>query len=238
MENEALKLLNTLPTGTFIAIAAFLIGILVTIGMSIYKVSKRFEKKIRDDMQDDLDHTQLVETVNALTSKIESIGGEIKDLRKALRESSQNNEQWREDMSKKVDESDKVITETKNLLKDQLSPRIQELENNMYKVSDSNMGAIKSFIISEYHKWMERGYIDVYSLSLIEDRYKDYSKNGGNTFILDLMNQLRSLDIKPMIIDKKTGKDPIQYFTKPENRAHLPDNCTFYDDEDTTKPAN
>ena len=42
-------------------------------------------------------------------------------------------------------------------------------------LANSNMADIRSFIVNEYHKWMKAGYIDVYSMSVIQDKFEYYS---------------------------------------------------------------
>lgn len=59
---------------------------------------------------------------------------------------------------------------------------------------DSDKDSIKSFITERHHYFCyEQKWIDDYSLDCIEKRYKHYEDEGGNSFIHDLMEELRKL---------------------------------------------
>lgn len=62
---------------------------------------------------------------------------------------------------------------------------------------DSDKDSIKSFITERYHHFYEEGWIDDYSMDCIERRYKHYTDEGGNSFIHDLMEELRALPKRP-----------------------------------------
>ena len=54
-------------------------------------------------------------------------------------------------------------------------------------------------------------YADDGDTEIIEDRYGVYRSFNGNTFVKDLMVQMRQLPSKPKIVNEK-GEDPIKYF--------------------------
>lgn len=62
----------------------------------------------------------------------------------------------------------------------------------------SDKDSIKSFITDRHHFFIyEKGWIDDYSLDCIEKRYSHYKDEGGNSFIEELMNELRALPKQP-----------------------------------------
>lgn len=63
---------------------------------------------------------------------------------------------------------------------------------------DSDKDSIKSFITERHHHFCyDKKWIDDYSLDCIEKRYKYYTDEGGNSFIHDLMKELRALPKQP-----------------------------------------
>lgn len=61
-------------------------------------------------------------------------------------------------------------------------------------LTQSDKDAIKSFITGQHHYFCYKlGYIDDYSLDSIEKRYNHYKEQGGNSFVEDLMFELRQL---------------------------------------------
>ena len=81
---------------------------------------------------------------------------------------------------------------------DTIVERIDYLIDNIELLSESNKDAIKSYITKEHHYFCyEQRWIDDYSLDCLEKRFAHYKKFGGNSFIEDLMKELRSLPKVP-----------------------------------------
>lgn len=92
------------------------------------------------------------------------------------------------------------ITERK-LLSSQLKQTLEVIENLNQKIDlliDSDKDSIKAYITKEHHYFTNPkiGWIDDYSLDCIERRYGHYQEEGGNSFIGDLMHDLRRLPKK------------------------------------------
>lgn len=81
------------------------------------------------------------------------------------------------------------------------SEQIQDLKKSLTDVSrsihllvESDKDAIKAFITRQHHYFVyQKKWIDDYSLDCIEKRYIHYNEQGGNSFITDLMKELRAL---------------------------------------------
>ena len=83
-----------------------------------------------------------------------------------------------------------------------LESRVENTENQLKGLTESDMHDIKSWIVAQYHKFYnEQGWIDAFSAETIEKRYEDYKREGGNSYIDNLIAQLRSLSMDPT--DKK-----------------------------------
>jgi len=76
----------------------------------------------------------------------------------------------------------------------EMSKQLQQLTNSIQILIDSDKDDIKSWITEKHHYFVyDKKYIDDYSLDCIEKRYKHYEDEGGNSFILDLMKEIRAL---------------------------------------------
>jgi hypothetical protein len=100
-----------------------------------------------------------------------------------------------------------------------IQEQINQCDNNFKKVSDnqakfeekltalidkinllldSDRDDIKSFITKEHHYFCySKKWIDDYSLNCIEKRYSHYVEEGGNSFVENLMNEIRELPKQP-----------------------------------------
>jgi len=71
---------------------------------------------------------------------------------------------------------------------------IQEILKSIQLLMQSDKDDIKAWITEKHHYFCyEKKYIDDYSLDCIEKRYTHYKDEGGNSFIDDLMMDLRRL---------------------------------------------
>ena len=105
----------------------------------------------------------------------------IERLRKVLKKENQK-EKDREIIKKLVQQQDE-FEKTLNNITDKINLLIQ-----------SDKDDIKSYITKEHHFFCyEKKWIDDYSLDCIEKRYNHYQQEGGNSFIKELMNELRNL---------------------------------------------
>ena len=92
----------------------------------------------------------------------------------------------KEDIQILIDNQEKIFEEIK-LFKQQLE-----------MIIESDKDDIKSWITEKHHFYCyERKWIDDYSMDCIEKRYRHYKDEGGNSFIEELMNELRSLPKTP-----------------------------------------
>lgn len=82
-------------------------------------------------------------------------------------------------------------------LKDEWNKKEKEQQNTLKLLIKSDKDAIKSFIVKEHHHFIEEEWIDDFSLDVIERRYTHYKEEGGNSYIHDLMQEIRELPNKP-----------------------------------------
>ena len=70
---------------------------------------------------------------------------------------------------------------------------IQDIKRCMEILIISDKNDIKAWITEKYHEIMKRGWVDDYELDCLERRYLDYKQEGGNSYIEDLMEDIRRL---------------------------------------------
>lgn len=79
-----------------------------------------------------------------------------------------------------------------------LKEGLNEIKNLVNLLIESDKDAIKAFITREHHYFVyQKGWVDDYSLNCIEQRYSHYKDQGGNSFIGNLMTELRQLPKQP-----------------------------------------
>ena len=103
---------------------------------------------------------------------------------------------------KTEEDSEKSVTERI----DNLESSIKDIADSVSKVTDkvdllleSDKDAIKAYITREHHYFCyQKEWIDDYSLDCLERRYDHYIEEHGNSFIEQLMNEVRALPKKPL----------------------------------------
>lgn len=76
--------------------------------------------------------------------------------------------------------------------------RLAAAEQQLKDLTISDMHDIKSWIVEQYHKfYVQQGWIDAFSAETIDRRYSDYKKEGGNSYIKTLIDQLHTLSMDP-----------------------------------------
>ena len=134
---------------------------------------KDFFKKKVDDKYD-----------NEITEKkqIENIANDIKSLTEEVRKQEQEYEKLQKNIKD---------------LSIYWGDKEEEHQRILKMLIKSDMDAIKSFIVKEHHHFIEEKWIDDFSLDTIEKRYTHYKEEGGNSYITDLMKDLRDLPNTP-----------------------------------------
>ena len=96
--------------------------------------------------------------------------------------------------SKKTNEQIKNQEETINNLKKD----VEKIQKSIDTLIESDKENIKAWITEKHHYYCyEKKYIDDYTLDCLEKRFTRYEAEGGNSFIHNLMDDLRDLPRKP-----------------------------------------
>lgn len=70
---------------------------------------------------------------------------------------------------------------------------LKEHQDTLDLLIQSDKDDIRADIVEKHHYFMAQGYIDDFSIDAIERRYGHYKQEGGNSYITDLMHDLRKL---------------------------------------------
>ena len=96
--------------------------------------------------------------------------------------------------SKKTNEQIKNQEETINNLKKD----VEKIQKSIDTLIESDKENIKAWITEKHHYYCyEKKYIDDYTLDCLERRFTRYEEEGGNSFVHNLMDDLRDLPRKP-----------------------------------------
>ena len=102
-----------------------------------------------------------------------------------------------------VEELHQKMMDTLELHNEQIN-KMAKLINILIK---SDRDDIKAWITEKHHYFCyDLGYIDDYNLQCVEARYKHYKEEDGNTFIDELMKDIRALPIVSAIHKKEEDK--------------------------------
>jgi hypothetical protein len=110
------------------------------------------------------------------------------DMRNTVATKKQNEQMCKvkEDIQLLIQNQEKIFEE------------IELFKQKLEMIIESDKDDIKSWITEKHHFYCyERKWIDDYSMDCIERRYGHYKEEGGNSFIEELMNELRSLPKTP-----------------------------------------
>ena len=88
---------------------------------------------------------------------------------------------------------EKELSESLILCKDENNARFKEIDEKLNLLTQSDRDSIKSWIVEKHHFFMEEGWVDDFNMDAIEKRFTHYEKEGGNSYVLDLMKDLRKL---------------------------------------------
>lgn len=105
----------------------------------------------------------------------------------------QQDVEHQEDFTKYVQENEKQIKELYEL-HSKTEANLNKIIDSIQLLINSDKDDIKAWITEKHHYYCyEKRHIDDYSLDCIEKRYAHYKNEGGNSFVEDLMRDIRRL---------------------------------------------
>ena len=83
-------------------------------------------------------------------------------------------------------------------LNDTINNKFESIEKQINILTESDMHDIKQSIVKDYHYFVEKQkWIDDFSLNTLLLRFEDYQKEGGNSYISTLVEELKTLPKHP-----------------------------------------
>lgn len=84
-----------------------------------------------------------------------------------------------------------------DLLTETVNHKVDKLEAQLTRLTESDMHDIKGWIVEKHHELMKKQWVDDFTIDTLEKRYADYVAEGGNSYVEGLMEDLRSLPHSP-----------------------------------------
>lgn len=163
-----IELLSTLTlTQVFTYAILILIGIKELLTLKDF-FKKRVDKKYEDENSDRKQTEEIFEELKSLKEEIQAQKKEYDVLKSNIYD-----------------------------FKEQYKTKEEERQAILKLLIKSDRDAIKSFIVKEYHHFIEQQWIDDFSLDTIEKRFTHYKEEGGNSYICNLIKDLRDLPNEP-----------------------------------------
>lgn len=194
MPQEFIDYLNqNFGAGTFIVIIATLIGFYFHLKSKV----DAYKKRIQDDCEEENDaDNEREEKEQNLENQLRSISEQVNNISQALVEIKDSNDQLRQETVSQ----DHAITELKDSVT-ALSSNVNKLERGMGEMNakvvlliDNDKEDTKAFLLAQHEKWTQLHYIDIKVMDICEKKFDSYLEENGNTFVKDIMEDLRALE--------------------------------------------
>lgn len=118
---------------------------------------------------------------------------ERKNRRREITDAYQEEINLKNEFKKIHERFDEIVSRLDNL-----EIRMEIAEERLNDLTVSDMHDIKAWIVEQYHRFYgQQGWIDAFSAETIDRRYMDYVKEGGNSYVENLINQLHTLPMDP-----------------------------------------
>lgn len=131
----------------------------------------------------------LIASIKTTLNSIEYLWERISKIFKK----QQKDIEQQEDFTKHVQESEKQIKELYDL-HTKTEENLNRIIDSIQLLINSDKDDIKAWVTEKHHYYCyEKKHIDDYSLDCIEKRYTHYRNEGGNSFVEDLMKDIRRL---------------------------------------------
>jgi len=83
-----------------------------------------------------------------------------------------------------------------NDFKEDCSKRFEQQESQLKLLTESDRDDIKGWLVEKHDLCIEKGFIDNFTLEVVEKRFDHYKEEGGNSFAETLVSDMRMLPRK------------------------------------------
>jgi methyl-accepting chemotaxis protein len=202
MEGTFIEFLNSILPGLGVGLS-----VIVVLGGFILKGYKTLKKQIAEHDAEILKKAEEGRVDSEFKDEMLELAANIKNIKTDFSSSIDNLNQQMEVLSKTVseikessDESDATLVEKMNqyeIRQEEINSKIDAVHESMNLLIESDKESIRSFITLQYYECQEKGYIEVYVLQALEDRYEKYLIENGDSFIANLVKEMRKLPHVP-----------------------------------------
>lgn len=81
-------------------------------------------------------------------------------------------------------------------LTDVFSVQVDKIESQLSLLSSCSRNDIKAWIVETHHRCIKEGCIDDFTKDTVERRFQNYKDLGGNSYIEELVKEIRELPLK------------------------------------------
>jgi methyl-accepting chemotaxis protein len=202
MEGTFIEFLNSILPGLGIGLS-----VVVVLGGFILKGYKTLKKQIAEHDAEILKKAEEGRVDSEFKDEMLGLAANLKNMNADFSSTIDNLNQQMEVLSKTVseikessDESDATLVEKMNQYEtrqEEINAKIDAVHESMNLLIESDKESIRSFITLQYYECQEKGYIEVYVLQALEDRYEKYLIENGDSFIANLVKEMRKLPHVP-----------------------------------------
>lgn len=199
MEDIFINSLNSVGLGTVISVIIVGGGIIAGAFGIIKKYNQFIAKKTKKEEED----KEMRETIQNLTSSLQNIQSQLNNVTQELHDRNDVIDTKLEELKESIESSRKESNDGDQLIEEHMKKSdksIEHLRENLNNVNEktdllieSDKESIKAMIIDTYYECKDKKYIEVYKLQSLEPLYDKYLQENGNTFIGQLMADLRKL---------------------------------------------
>ena len=197
MENEIFKFLRSLD-GLGLGTGIIMMCVCFAIAKTVAEVIKRFKERVLKKAEKDRTFQSLVDDNKDLKKMVKDLCSSISDLQSELKDSHDK-------LNTKIDNIQEQLNAVKKCSNEEdvkLKESVSEMSDNLEKVTaivdnlvGSDMERNRAYIVSAYNKYVVMHLpIDIYTYQTIKDAYVRYTKDGGNSFISDLIKDFDKLE--------------------------------------------
>lgn len=139
---------------------------------------------------------ELITILEFFWKKIRSIFDKEYEIKDEKKEILDRLDELSEQISQQREESQQFSTQLEELRQEYRNV-CQKQQKTLDSLIASDIEDIKSDIVKQYHRFIEKQWIDDFSMDAIERRFARYQEEGGNSYVHTLVEKLRQLPNEP-----------------------------------------
>jgi predicted phage tail protein len=162
------------------------------------RMTKWFSKEAQEESQKQNLNQQFSELNNKLgdlLDKEESTCDSLNTLSAQVKSLNSKVDKKHDVLNRKIESlNERLDTSGKKL--EGLEAQTKQMSEDLALLKASDKDAIKAFLSDKHEEFMNKGWVDDYSMDICENRYNHYKAYHGNSFIEGFMEDIRELPNK------------------------------------------